>query len=123
MAEHNELGKKGEDLAVEFLLQNDYKILERNWTFQKAEIDIIAKKNQFLAVIEVKTRSSLDYGSPQDFVKPKKIQLLIKAVNAYINDREKDFEDDLEIRFDIIAIHKTEETFAIEHLTDAFYHF
>nr|WP_315248106.1 YraN family protein [uncultured Flavobacterium sp.] len=123
MAEHNELGKKGEDLAVEYLLQNDYKILERNWIFQKAEIDIIAKKNQFLAVIEVKTRSSLDYGSPQDFVKPKKIQLLIKAVNAYINDREKDFEDDLEIRFDIIAIHKTEETFAIEHLTDAFYHF
>ncbi|MCI9845387.1 YraN family protein [Flavobacterium pectinovorum] len=123
MAEHNELGKKGEDLAVEFLLQNDYKILERNWTFQKAEIDILAKKDHFLAVIEVKTRSNLDYGSPQDFVKPKKIQLLIKAVNAYINDREKDFDDDLEIRFDIIAIHKTEETFAIEHLTDAFYHF
>lgn len=123
MAEHNELGKKGEDLAVEFLLQNDYKILERNWTFQKAEIDIIAKKENFLAVIEVKTRSTLDFGSPQDFVKPKKIQLLIKAVNAYINDREKDFDDALEIRFDIIAIHKSEETFAIEHLTDAFYHF
>jgi putative endonuclease len=123
MAEHNDLGKKGEDLAVEFLLQNDYKILERNWTFQKAEIDIIAKKENIVTVIEVKTRSTLDFGSPQDFVKPKKIQLLIKAVNAYINDREKDFDDDLEIRFDIIAIHKTEETFAIEHLTDAFYHF
>jgi len=123
MAEHNELGKKGEDLAVEHLLQNDYTILERNWTFQKAEIDIIAKKENFLAVIEVKTRSTLDFGSPQDFVKPKKIQLLIKAVNAYINDREKDFDDALEIRFDIIAIYKSEETFAIEHLTDAFYHF
>ena len=123
MAEHNELGKKGEDLAVEHLLQNDYTILERNWTFQKAEIDIIAKKENFLAVIEVKTRSTLDFGSPQDFVKQKKIQLLIKAVNAYINDREKDFDDALEIRFDIIAIHKSEETFAIEHLTDAFYHF
>ncbi|PXY45045.1 YraN family protein [Flavobacterium hydrophilum] len=123
MAEHNELGKKGEDLAVEYLLQNDYKILERNWVFQKAEIDILAKKDNFLAVIEVKTRSSLDFGLPQDFVKPKKIQLLIKAVNAYINDREKDFEDDLEIRFDIIAIHKSQESFAIEHLTDAFYHF
>ncbi len=123
MAEHNELGKKGEDLAVEFLLQNDYTILERNWTFQKAEIDIIAKKENIVTVIEVKTRSSLDFGLPQDFVKPKKIQLLIKAVNAYINDREKDFDDDLEIRFDIIAIHKTQETFAVEHLTDAFYHF
>ncbi|MDQ6470172.1 MULTISPECIES: YraN family protein [unclassified Flavobacterium] len=123
MAEHNELGKKGEELAVEFLQQNDYKILDRNWTFQKAEIDIIAQKDSILAIVEVKTRSSLDFGSPQDFVKQKKIQLLIKAVNAYINDREKDFNDDLNIRFDIIAIHKTEETFAIEHITDAFYHF
>ena len=123
MAEHNELGKKGEDLAVEFLRKEGYKILDRNWTFQKAEIDIIAQKESILAIVEVKTRSSLDFGAPQDFVKPKKIQLLIKAVNAYINDREKDFCDDLNIRFDIIAIHKNGETFAIEHLTDAFYHF
>ncbi len=123
MAEHNELGKKGEELAVEFLQQNGYEILDRNWTFQKAEIDIIAQKDNYLAIIEVKTRSSLDFGSPQDFVKPKKIQLLTKAVNAYINYREKDFENDIEVRFDIIAILKTGETFAIEHLTDAFYHF
>lgn len=123
MAEHNELGKIGEDLAVEYLQQNGYKILDRNWTFQKAEIDIIAQKESDLAIVEVKTRSSLDFGLPQDFVKPKKIQLLIKAVNAYINDREKDFCDDLNIRFDIIAIHKNGESFAIEHLTDAFYHF
>ncbi|CAA9197002.1 YraN family protein [Flavobacterium collinsii] len=119
MAEHNELGKEGEDRAVEYLEQNGYKILDRNWTFQKAEIDIIAEKESILAVIEVKTRSSLDFGLPQDFVKPKKIQLLVKAVNAYINDREIDFT----IRFDIIAIHKNKETFAIEHITDAFYHF
>ncbi|MBS7230272.1 YraN family protein [Flavobacterium psychroterrae] len=123
MAEHNELGKKGENLAVEFLQKEGYKILDRNWIFQKAEIDIIALKDEILAVIEVKTRSSLDFGAPQDFVKPKKIQLLIKAVNAYINDRQKDFCDNLNIRFDIIAIHKSGETFAIEHLTDAFYHF
>ncbi|MFH6998062.1 YraN family protein [Flavobacterium sp. FlaQc-57] len=123
MAEHNELGKKGEELAVQFLKENGYEILDQNWTFQKAEIDIIAQKESILAVIEVKTRSSLDFGSPQDFVKPKKIQLLIKAVNAYINDREKDFGNDLNIRFDIMAIHKNGETFAIEHLTDAFYHF
>jgi putative endonuclease len=123
MAEHNELGKKGEELAVEFLEQDGYEIIERNWTYQQAEIDIIAQKESILAVVEVKTRSSLDFGSPQDFVKPKKIQLLIKAVNAYINYREKDFDEDLNIRFDIIAIHKNGESFAIEHLTDAFYHF
>lgn len=123
MAEHNELGKKGEELAAAHLKENGYKILQRNWVFQKAEIDIIAQKDSILAIVEVKTRSSLDFGAPQDFVKPKKIQLLIKAVNAYINDREKDFGEDLEIRFDIVAIHKNGESFAIEHLTDAFYHF
>ncbi|KFF07254.1 YraN family protein [Flavobacterium reichenbachii] len=123
MAAHNELGKKGEELAVEFLEKEGYEILERNWVYQKAEIDIIAKKKSILSIIEVKTRSSLDFGLPQDFVKQKKIQLLIKAVNAYINYREKDFNDDCEIRFDIIAVHKNGESFAIEHLTDAFYHF
>ena len=119
MAEHNELGKKGEDLAVEYLERNGYKILDRNWTFQKAEIDIIAEKESILAIIEVKTRSSLSFGLPQDFVKPKKIQLLVKAVNAYINDRKMD----IEVRFDIIAIHKNKESFAIEHITNAFFHF
>jgi putative endonuclease len=123
MAEHNDLGKLGEDLAAAHLEENGYSIIERNFVIQKAEIDIIAQKDNVLAIVEVKTRSSLDFGSPQDFVKSKKIQLLIKAVNAYINDREKDFQEDLEIRFDIIAVHKNGESFAIEHLTDAFYHF
>lgn len=123
MAEHNDLGKLGEDLAAAHLEENGYTIRERNYVANKAEIDIIAEKDSILAIVEVKTRSNLDFGSPQDFVKPKKIQLLIKAVNAYINDREKDFQEDLEIRFDIIAIHKTSESIAIEHLTDAFYHF
>ena len=123
MAEHNDLGKLGEDLAAAYLEENGYSIVERNFVIQKAEIDIIAQKDSILAIIEVKTRSSLDFGSPQDFVKQKKIQLLIKAVNAYINYREKDFGEDLEIRFDIVAIHKNGESFAIEHLTDAFYHF
>ncbi|WDF59965.1 YraN family protein [Flavobacterium sp. KACC 22758] len=123
MAEHNELGKLGEDLAAEHLEKENYKILERNWVYKNAEVDIIAQKENILVVVEVKTRSSLDFGSPQDFVKPKKIQLLIKAVNAYINYREKDFEEDINVRFDMVAIHKNGESFAIEHLTDAFYHF
>jgi len=119
MAEHNELGKLGEELAVEFLQKNGYAILETNWTFQKAEIDIIAKKENTLAIVEVKTRSSLEFGLPQDFVKPKKIQLLVKAVNAYVNEKELD----IEVRFDIIAIHKEGKSFVVDHLTDAFYHF
>ena len=119
MAEHNELGKLGEELAVEFLQKEGYTILATNWTFQKAEVDIIAQKGTVLAVIEVKTRSSLEFGLPQDFVKPKKIQLLTKAIDAYVNQENLD----LDVRFDIIAIHKEGKSFVIEHLTDAFYHF
>ena len=119
MAEHNELGKLGEELAVEFLQKEGYEILETNWTFQKAEIDIIAQKENTLAIIEVKTRSSIEFGLPQDFVKPKKIQLLVKAVNEYVVSKNID----IEVRFDIIAIHKEGKSFVIEHLTDAFYHF
>ncbi len=119
MAEHNELGKLGEELAVEFLRKDGYEILETNWTFQKAEVDIIAQKENTLAIVEVKTRSSLEFGLPQDFVKPKKIQLLVKAVNEYVVSKNLD----VEVRFDIIAIHKEGKSFVIEHLKDAFYHF
>lgn len=119
MAEHNELGKLGEELAVEYLQKDGYTILATNWVFQKAEVDIIAQKENVLAVIEVKTRSSLEFGLPQDFVKPKKIQLLTKAIDAYVNQENLD----LNVRFDIIAIHKEGKSFVIEHLIDAFYHF
>ncbi len=119
MAEHNDLGKLGEELAVEFLQKNGYEILETNWTFQKAEIDIIAQKDNTLAVVEVKTRSSTDFGLPQDFVNPKKIQLLVKAINEYIISNDLD----VTVRFDIIAVNKEAKSFKIEHLEDAFYHF
>ena len=119
MAEHNELGKFGEELAVEFLQKKGYTVLETNWTFQKAEIDIIVQKDNIVAVVEVKTRSSIDFGLPQDFVKPKKIQLLVKAVNEYIISNDLD----VEVRFDIIAIYKEGKIYKIEHIKDAFFHF
>lgn len=119
MAEHNDLGKLGEELAVDFLQKNGYDILETNWTFQKAEIDIIAQKENTLAIVEVKTRSSLEFGLPQDFVKPKKIQLLVKAVNEYLISNDLD----LEVRFDIISVYKEDKELKIEHLEDAFFYF
>ena len=119
MATHNDLGKKGEELAVDFLQKNNYKILDRNWRYKKAEVDIITLKNDVLAVIEVKTRSSNYFGNPQDFVNPKKIQLLVEAINEYVTSKDLD----VEVRFDIIAILKNNNTFKIEHLKDAFLHF
>jgi len=119
MAHHNELGKKGEQLAVDFLLKNGYVIVERNYRFDKAEVDIIARKEEILAIIEVKTRSTSDFGNPQDFVKPKQIQRLVKAVDEYVTVNNLD----VEVRFDIIAIVKEGKNYKIEHLENAFYHF
>jgi len=119
MAQHNELGKKGEQLAVDFLHKNNYKIIQRNYRFDKAEVDIIAQKAGILAIVEVKTRSTTDFGNPQDFVKPKQIKNLVKAVDAYVIENNIN----LEVRFDIIAIVKKNKGFEIEHLENAFYHF
>lgn len=119
MAEHNDLGKIGEELAVSYLRKNGYQILETNFIVHKAEIDIIARKNDWLIVVEVKTRSSIDFGSPEDFVNKKKIKLLVKAIDEYVQLTGLD----LEIRFDIIAVTKENSKFNIEHLEDAFYHF
>ncbi|MHA7841780.1 MAG: YraN family protein [Winogradskyella sp.] len=119
MAQHNELGKKGEQLAVDFLIENNYDIVERNYRFDKAEVDIIAKKDDILAIVEVKTRSSLDFGNPQDFVKPKQIKNLVKVVDEYVTENNLD----VEVRFDIIAIVKQKNDYGIEHLENAFYHF
>ncbi|WP_299884726.1 YraN family protein [uncultured Lacinutrix sp.] len=119
MAHHNELGKKGEQLATDFLLKKGYDIIERNYRFDKAEVDIIAQIEETLAIVEVKTRSTIDFGNPQDFVKPKQIQRLVKAVDEYVTVNGLD----VEVRFDIIAIVKDGKNFTIEHLEDAFYHF
>ena len=119
MAKHNELGKKGEQLAVTLLEKKGYLIVERNYRFDKAEVDIIAQQKDVLAIVEVKTRSTVDFGNPQDFVKPKQIKNLVKAVDEYVTVNNLD----VEVRFDIIAIVKNGKQFDIEHLEDAFYHF
>ena len=119
MAQRSELGKKGEQLAVDFLMEKGYTIVQRNYRFDKAEVDIIAQKKDMLTIIEVKTRTTINFGNPQDFVKPKQIQRLVKAVDEYINANRLD----VEVRFDIIAIVKEGKGFKIEHLKNAFYHF
>ena len=119
MAEHNELGKKGEELAIAHLIKNGYEIVEKNWYYRKAEIDIIAQKGAVLAIVEVKTRSTRDFGLPQDFVSNKKIKLMVMATDHYVVSNDLD----VNVRFDIIAIINDNGKFEIEHIEDAFYHF
>jgi len=119
MAEHNELGRKGEELAVEYLRLKEYEILQLNYRYQKAEVDILAKRGNLLIAAEVKTRSTPEFGNPQDFVKPKQIKQLVKAVNHFVEDEELD----VEVRFDIIAIIENKAGTKIEHIQDAFLYF
>ena len=119
MAYHNELGKLGEQLAVDYLSRNGFAILERNFIFNKAELDIIAQKEEKIIVVEVKTRNSAFFGDPQDFVTKAKIKLMVKAANEYVITNNID----MEVRFDIIAILKNQHIEKIEHFENAFYHF
>jgi putative endonuclease len=117
MAEHNELGKKGEEIALQHLIKNQYTILETNWRFGKDEIDIIAKLNEILVIVEVKTRSSNYLIEPELAVTKKKQRFLIRAANAYID--KKDLE--LETQFDIISIVVFPDRNELQHIDDAFY--
>ncbi len=119
MAKHNTLGNKGEELSTDFLIKKGYRILERNYRYLKYEVDIIARIEDIVVAVEVKTRSTSEFGNPQDFVKPKQIESLVKVMNHYITEHDLD----VEVRFDIIAIVKNKQRTAIEHLESAFYHF
>lgn len=109
----------GEKLAVEHLIGEGFHILEQNWRYQKAEIDIIAQKEGVLVAVEVKTRSNNLFGDPQDFVDKKKIGLMVKAIDKYVCDRELK----VQVRFDIVAILHDNRRLKITHLKDAFFHF
>ena len=119
MAMHNDLGNEGEQDAVNFLIENGHTILERNFRFGHAEIDIISQKGNILHITEVKTRSSSAYGEPESFVNQQKIKLLVKATDFYI--KKKDL--DVEIQFDIISIVKNNAEFSLNYIEDAFYPF
>lgn len=117
MAQHNDFGKKAEDFAADFLLKNGYKILARNFRYQKAEIDIIAEKDNLIIICEVKARSTDVFNLPQEAVNKKKIKLLVSATDYYL----QEFNMMKEVRFDIISVLPDEkENLLIEHIQDAF---
>ncbi|HAH57223.1 MAG: YraN family protein [Lentimicrobiaceae bacterium] len=117
MAEHNELGKLGEEIALGHLREKGYLIKETNWRFGKDEIDIIAEKDKFLVIVEVKTRQSNAFGEPEVFVTTQKQRFLIRATQVYL-ERNK---IDLETRFDVISIVISGSKRNIKHIEDAFY--
>ena len=116
MADHNDFGKLGEEIAANYLVGKGYEIVERNWRNTHKEIDIIAKDGEDLVSVEVKTRQTDEYGNPDIAVTRKKQRLLIAAANAYLFMNKLD----VETRFDIISIIFKDGEPVIEHIEDAF---
>lgn len=118
MAKQQEVGNRGEDIATKYLSDLGWSILERNWRYKKAEVDVIAKQNQCIIFVEVKTKSYAFYGNPEEQVSQRKERLLIDAAYNYM---EK-IKHEGEIRFDIISILMDANNQPIlTHFKDAFF--
>ena len=116
MADHNDFGKIGEDIAVDYLIEKGYEVLCRNFRYLKAEIDIIARFQDQIIIIEVKARKNVYFGNPEEAVNEKKRKLLIQAADYYLN-KESLTED---IRFDIISVINKNKVYEIIHIENAF---
>ncbi len=97
---NKDTGNFGENLATEYLINNGFDILIKNWRYKHLEIDIIASKDQRLHIVEVKTRSSLEYGHPEQFIGKQKFQFLKNAAAIY----QFQHPQWRLIQFDVIAI-------------------
>lgn len=116
MAQHNDLGKKGEAIAARYLKEKGYAIIEQNWFYEKYEIDIIASNDEYIVFVEVKARLSDRWGNPEEAVSKGKIKRIVEAADFYLieNDIDKP------VRFDVIAIIWTGNKPEIDHFEDAF---
>lgn len=118
MAKHNELGKLGELMAREYLVQKGYILRDMNWRCGKLEIDIVAEKNNRIIFVEVKTRSSDYISQPTDAINRNKMMYLVRAARAYIKANQLPHE----IQFDIITLVGNDASnMKLTHIEDAFF--
>ena len=112
-----ELGKKGEELALRFLKKRGYRIIEKNYVCKMGEMDIIAREKDTLAFIEVKTRTTTEFGPPQLAVNSSKQRQLSKVALTYLKAKQL---EDVKARFDVVAILLDQKGEEIELIKDAF---
>ncbi|MEO0895617.1 MAG: YraN family protein [Bacteroidota bacterium] len=120
MADHNELGKQGEELATAFLAAKGYHVLDKNYRYERAEIDLVALRMDpaELVFVEVKTRSTDLWGQPEESVTEAKQKQIFKAADAYLYEKNM---WTVPVRFDIIAITlKDPNNPLFHHIEDAF---
>ena len=112
----NVLGIKCEDLAVDFLKRKGHRLIERNCRFSGYEIDIITEDEEFIVFVEVKTRSSSEWGNPEDAIGKSRMRRMINGANNYL----KLNCIDKPARFDVVAIIMCSGKKEIEYFEDAF---
>jgi len=117
MAQHNELGKKGEEMALHYLTKKGFKLIAKNYRFKHQEVDLILEKDLLLVAVEVKTRQSTYLSDPHLMVSRAKQRAIIRVINAFIVEHQIE----AEIRFDIVAIVINKSGVNIRHIPDAFY--
>ena len=110
-------GKAGEKAAAKDLEKKGYEILESNYRVSGCEVDLIAKKNDTICFVEVKTRSSDDYGLPEEFVNWRKRRKIIRVAKIYTANKKY---INLYVRFDIIAVIYKGSDIKINHICHAF---
>lgn len=114
-----QIGNEGEELAAAYLESKDYLILDRNYHFRHAEVDIVAyDKESCIVFVEVKKRASNHYGEPEEHINEAKMNNIYKAAEAWIYERKM---DGAPVRFDVISIIQAgNESPAIKHYENAF---
>ncbi len=117
MDERKDLGKAGEQLAAEYLENHGYILLERNWRFAHKEIDIIAREQNDIVIVEVKTRNFPVRELPEQAINKQKRQFLTLAANAYVRYNRIS----MEVRFDVINVVFEQGKPQLSHIRDAFF--
>lgn len=113
MYKNQQIGKFGEDMAVKYLKQKGYKILDRNFTCKRGELDIVALQKNQIVFIEIKARTSKEYGLPKEAVTNKKLEHIYKTAEYYLYTRNLEKED---TRIDVIEVYIENGNFRINHL-------
>lgn len=114
-----QIGDEGEELAVAYLESKGYTVLDRNYFFEHAEVDIVAAHDNGICFVEVKKRSSTKFGSPEEFITEEKMENIYKASEAWIYERKM---DGYPVRYDVIAIVQQDNRAPdIKHFENAFW--
>lgn len=117
MAQHIELGRKGEQIAAKYLINKGFRLLHQNWHFRNQELDLVMTDKKELVIVEVKSRHAAVAEQMDEAISFKKIRFLVNATQAYIEKYQVNFD----VRFDVVnVVFQNNTKYTINHIPDAF---